>query len=133
MYFFIFNSSEYFSDEDRFRDTQPRDDEENMCLICWLPENKENKIHVLTNFSNIKPKCKCKPKLHTTCINEWVKKSQTCPICRTKMNIIIFTSDSKNIFINCYIKCVSYIVGLLRYIYYASFFIILFIFIKQIL
>ncbi len=121
MYFSIFSSSEYYSDEDRDYDTQSCIDEEDMCLICWLPGNKENEIHVLTNFSNIKPKCKCKPKLHTICINEWVKKSPTCPICRTKMNIIIFTADGKNVFINCYIKCISYTVELLRFLCYASF------------
>jgi hypothetical protein len=127
MYFSIFNSYDYYSDEDTVRDIQTCDDEEDMCLICWLPGNNKNEIHVLTNFSNIKPKCRCNPKLHTACINEWVKKSPTCPICRTKMNIIIFTSDGQNVFINCYTKCVSYTVRFLRFIFYVSFFNLFFI------
>lgn len=121
MYFSIFSSSEYYSDEDRDCNKEQCIDTDEICLICWLPGDTQNQINILTNFSHIKPKCKCKPKIHTLCINEWIKKSPTCPICRTKMNIIIFTSDGKNIFINCYIKCISYTVYLLRFLCYASF------------
>jgi hypothetical protein len=129
MYFSIFPDSEYYFDEDKERETDREKDcdiykcvdEEDICLICWNPGNKQNEINILTEFSHIKSKCKCKPKLHTLCINEWIKKSPTCPICRTKLNIIIFTTDGKNIFLNCYIKCLSYTVGLLRFLCYVSF------------
>ncbi len=120
MYFSVFSSSEYYSDEDRHCNT-PRVDEDDLCLICWVPGDKKNEVKLLTDFSHIKPKCKCKPKIHTICINEWIKKSPTCPICRTNMNIIIFTTDGQNIFINCYIKCISYTICLLRILCYASF------------
>lgn len=127
MYFSIFPSSEYYSDEDRDCEPIPLIDQEDICLICWNPGNKQNQINILTNFPHIKPKCKCNPKLHTLCINEWIKKTPTCPICRTKMNIIIFTIDGKNIFLNCYVKCLSYTVELLRILCYASFLNIFFI------
>jgi hypothetical protein len=120
MYFSIFSSSEYYSDEDRHCNTDPCIDKDDICLICWLPGDSQNQINILTNFSNIKPKCKCKPKLHKLCIDEWIKKSPTCPICRTKMNTIIFT-DGKNMFVSCYMKCMSYTVFLLRLLCYASF------------
>jgi hypothetical protein len=120
MYFSVFSSSEYYSDEDRDCNTH-RVDEDDLCLICWLPGDTKNEVKLLTDFSHIKPKCKCKPKIHTLCINEWIKKSPTCPICRTNMNIIIFTTDGQNIFINCYINCISYTICLLRILCYASF------------
>ena len=120
MYFSIFSSSEYYSDEDTDCNTDLFIDKDDICLICWLPGNTQNPVNILTNFSNIKPKCKCKPKLHTLCIDEWIQNSPTCPICRTKMNIIIFT-DGKNMLVNCYIKCISYTLWLLRFLCYISF------------
>lgn len=119
MYFSIFSSSEYYSDEDI--DSELIINEDDICLICWLPGEQQNQIKLLSEFSHIKPKCKCKPKLHPHCINEWIMKTPSCPICRTKMNIIIFTPDNTNVFINCYIVCVSYTVNFLRILCYASF------------
>jgi hypothetical protein len=119
MYFSVFSSSEYYSDEDI--DNKLVIDEDQLCLICWLPNEESNEIKLLSDFSHIKPKCKCKPKLHALCINEWIKKSPSCPICRTKLNIIVLTSDKKNMFISCYIKCCIYSIKLLRFGCYASF------------
>jgi hypothetical protein len=124
MYFSVFSSSEYYSDEDV--DNKLIIDKDQLCLICWLPTEETNKIKLLSEFSHINPKCKCKPKLHTLCINEWIKKTPSCPICRTQMNIIVFNSDNKNLFINCYIKCCMYSVKLLRFGCYASFINLLF-------
>jgi len=119
MYFSVFSSSEYYSDEDISNDISI--DEDDLCIICWLPQEEQNEIKLLSEFSHIKPNCKCKPKLHSTCINDWIKKTPTCPICRTNMNIIIFTSNYDNFLINCYIICISYTVQLLKIISYASF------------
>lgn len=119
MYFSIFSSSEYYSDEDI--DSELIINEDDICLICWLPGEEQNQIKLLSEFSHIKPKCKCNPKLHYQCINQWIMTTPTCPICRTKMNIIIFTPDNTNIVINCYIICVSYTVHFLRILCYASF------------
>lgn len=120
MYFSVFSSSEYCSDED-INNNISIDEDDHLCLICWLPQEEQNEIKLLSEFSHIKPNCKCKPKLHSTCINDWITKSPTCPICRTKMNIIIFTTNNENILINCYIVCISYTVQLLKFISYASF------------
>jgi hypothetical protein len=118
MYFSIFTSSEYDSDDDINNELVVKEDD--LCLICWLPAEEKNQIKILSEFSHIKPKCKCKPKLHSECINEWIIKTPSCPICRTKMNIIIFTDDNKNVVINCYIVCVSYTVYFLRVLCYTS-------------
>ena len=56
MYFSIFSSSEYYSDEDRDCNIVPCIDKDDICLICWLPGDNQNQINILTNFSNIKPK-----------------------------------------------------------------------------
>ena len=118
MYCSVFTSSEYYSDEDINREVSI--DEDELCLICWLPEYEKNRIKLLSEFSHIKPNCKCKPKIHLLCINEWIAKSQSCPICRIKMDII-FTNNIQNVLINYYIICVSYTVHFLKIVCYASF------------
>lgn len=119
MYFSVFSSSEYYSDEEI--NGKLSVDEDDLCLICWLPGEEKNDINLLSEFSHIKPNCKCKPKIHSICINEWIKKTPSCPICRTKMNMIIFNTNNENVLINYYIICISYTINLLKFISYASF------------
>lgn len=123
MYFSTFSSSEYYSDEDIDSNLLAKEDE--ICLICWLPEEDKNQIKILSDFKHIKLTCKCKPKLHTRCINEWIQKTTSCPICRTKINIIVFSANDNNILHNCYSTCIVYF---FRIIYYISFIHFLFMF-----
>ena len=65
-----------------------------ICVICWLPSEKNNKIKYMKDFSNIYYFCDCNVLIHIDCFNEWIIKcptSPSCPICRKK--ITIFTSD----------------------------------------
>jgi len=89
MYFPVYSTSEYYSNND-ISNNKLIDKNDDICLICWLPQEKHNEIKLLSEFLHIKINCNCKPKLHYTCINEWIKQTQTCPICRTQINIIIF-------------------------------------------
>jgi len=114
MYFSVFSSYEYYEDKDNVNT-------DDVCLICWLPTEETNKIKLLSNFLHINPNCKCNPKIHSICINEWIKKSQSCPICRTKINIIMVTSDKNNMFVNYYIIFMSYTIYFLRILCYISF------------
>jgi len=75
-----------------------------ICVICWLPSEKNNKIKYMKDFSNIYYFCDCNVLIHIDCFNEWIIKCPnipSCPICRTK--ITIFTSD----FVTNYIKSLS--------------------------
>lgn len=115
MYFPVFSSSEYYSNKD-INNNKFIDENNAICLICWLPQEKHNEIKLLSEFLHIKINCNCKPKLHYNCINEWIKQSQTCPICRTKINIIFTTNNN-----NCYIFCISFTIKLLTIICHVSF------------
>ena len=119
MYFSIFPSSEYYSDDD-IDDAGVIDTD--VCLICWLPSTNTNKINNLSNFSHIITNCSCKPKIHSLCLNHWIKTTPSCPICRTKIKINIFKSNNKNILINCYTVCIGYTVYIIKTICYVSFF-----------
>jgi len=120
MYFSVFPSSEYNFNEEINIDNKLTNEEDDICLICWLPSEEKNDIKYLSDFSHIKPKCNCKPKLHLICINDWLQNSQSCPICRKKMNIIILTTNNKNFLSNCYIICISFTVHFFRLMFYIS-------------
>ena len=57
-----------------------------ICSICLSPRKIEKYI------------CpKCKNKFHLICIIKWFNKSNTCPICRTKINSIKLTDQINNL------------------------------------
>ena len=58
------------------------------CFICFMPYEQNNPIKMLSDFSNIIQKCKCNAKIHLLCLNNWIKNTQSCPICRTKCTTI---------------------------------------------
>jgi len=49
------------------------------CIIC-LEKFQENRS-IITNLSHNKNHV-----FHTKCLEEWIKKSQVCPMCRTEIN-----------------------------------------------
>jgi hypothetical protein len=54
------------------------------CFICFMHYEQNNPIKMLSDFSHIIQKCKCNANIHLLCLNNWIKKTQSCPICRTK-------------------------------------------------
>lgn len=118
MYFSIYPSCEYNSDDEQNNNIIFSDND--LCLICWLPEDKNNKIKLLSDFSHIKVNCKCNPKIHGNCLNDWITKSKTCPICRTEVNLVILLSNNKNFFIHFYIISIEYTICLLKILSFTS-------------
>ena len=124
MYFPIFSLSKYYFNKDTTHfHTQHHNNKEDICLICWLPGNEQDEINILTNFNHIVTKCKCKHIFHKSCIDKWIKKSPTCPICRTRINVV-FVSNGITTVVNCCIKCITYVVITLQFLCYISFCII---------
>ena len=66
------NISEYIQEAD----TKPPDEEN--CCICYSDYSD-------TNENNITAMLKCKHIFHKECIETWLKKSGTCPICRNNI------------------------------------------------
>jgi len=84
MYFSIFQS--YNNDN--------IDNESIICVICLLSKDNldaTNELKMLSEFKNIIINCKCRPILHENCLHNWLKESQSCPICRQ----VVSSSDSK--------------------------------------
>lgn len=130
MYFSIFSSSEYYSDEEVKKSSI---NDEDVCLLCWLPSSKQDTLKTLSNFTNFKLNCNCNPKLHLTCINEWFHSTKSCPICRKKIDITVFIIENNDLLNNYllnnyYIICVSNTIIFLKIICYTSFISLLFLF-----
>ena len=120
MYFSIYASSEYYSDDD-IHNVELLVDEKETCIICWLPSEQTNKIKNLSDFSQLKLECKCHPNIHNNCIYTWLNKSLTCPICRSKISIININSYQNNYFINIYIYVINKTIYGLKILCCASF------------
>ena len=74
------------------------------CFICFMPHEKNNPIKMLSEFSHIiqKCKCKCNARIHLLCLNNWIQQKQSCPICRTKC--IYLETKLQKYYIVCFIK-----------------------------
>lgn len=50
------------------------------CSSCSICLDEINHDHVTT--------FECNHKFHLSCLNQWVNKSATCPVCRTSLQVI---------------------------------------------
>ena len=109
MYFPSYISYDYTKDDIK----NIQEDDNKICVICWLPSEENNHIKQLKEFSYIYFFCNCNVIIHTNCLNDWSNISSSCPICRKK--ITIFTRDH----VANYIKCntIDFFMFFLKYIY----------------
>lgn len=96
-----------------YNDTNEELIKKEICFVCWLPGEKDNIVKRLSDFPHINIACKCKPIIHKLCIDDWISKSSSCPICRTKIN-----SNSKQKYSIYYIKFVKITIYTLKFIMY---------------
>ena len=57
------------------------------CLICLSESKKNDVIKKMKEFSNLYIICDCNPTFHYTCLENWVERTSSCPICRKKIII----------------------------------------------
>jgi len=85
MFSLIIQNEYYF-----YNDIDDKLNEKDICFICWLPNEEDNEIKQLSEFSHINIICKCNPKIHQLCLNNWISQNlscPSCPICRRKINL----------------------------------------------
>lgn len=98
MYDLLYIISKYYKkqqDDKVFNDEQTN----KLCLICWLPSNKNETIQNMKTISHIVVICDCNPIFHKNCLDIWINKTSSCPICRKKITItseIIITETTIN-------------------------------------
>ena len=93
-----------------------------MCSICW-EDTKEKTISLQTNIfsdsiKNYKVICLCNIIIHKTCMNKWIQKNKSCPICHKLLyEYQTNYSFTLNILINSIKYIYSFILNILKYIY----------------
>jgi hypothetical protein len=78
------------------------------CFICFMPYEQNNPIKMLSEFSHIIQKCKCNSRIHLLCLNNWIQKKQSCPICRTKC-IYLENPNLQKYYVKCIINIYLFI------------------------
>ena len=91
--YIIFKYYKKQQDDKVFNDEQTN----KLCLICWLPSNKNETIQNMKTISHIVVICDCNPIFHKKCLDIWINKTSSCPICRKKITIITETTINKHI------------------------------------
>ena len=91
MYFTTFNHDDdtIYNDNDTIYNDE-------VCLICWEPSTTNKNIDKMKSFlyaSSFYTSCTCNGKFHHDCLLKWTNMSQSCPICRIKID----TYDDKKL------------------------------------
>ena len=89
MYYILYTSSEYYDKNiiPKSPTEIPKENNNDKCLICWLPSTNNNSLKPITDFSQFITTCYCKPLLHDSCLNTWIINTHSCPICRKPITI----------------------------------------------
>jgi len=89
MYYFLYTSSEYYDKNIILKELTelPKENNNDKCLICWLPSTNNNPIKSIKEFPQFITTCYCKPLLHNSCLNNWIINTPSCPICRKAITV----------------------------------------------
>lgn len=113
---------------------KPTPIEENLCIICWTKNNDDNSndnngnndntfVH-LKDCNKYLVSCNCNVLIHSLCLDKWIIRTNSCPICRNKINInslFIEQQTNKSIrLISYYYICFQYFIYILRFASIAS-------------
>ena len=83
MYYTLYTSSDYYEENDNLL----KEDNINLCLICWLPNKNKDLVQNMKKFSYILTTCDCNALFHSNCLKTWISNSPSCPICRKLLTI----------------------------------------------
>lgn len=97
MYYTLYTSSENH-DNQSYYTTVDEDITNKQCLICWVHSIDNNPIQKMQSISGIVTICKCNPLFHFNCIEDWVNRTSSCPICRKKITFKSTTVTDNNRF-----------------------------------
>lgn len=88
-------------EDETFQNNNKNNSEE--CIICLENSSILNEVHCLQLTNIIHITCQCNVFIHDKCLEKWVNKYNSCPICRTPYNIlnISFSGPTENIFRFC--------------------------------
>ena len=99
MYFQTNNRQDFAKNYDVFKkkikeEAQEKEEEfvSNFCIVCLeKTDSKLSEVSFKTCENQIlEKKCACECYVHNDCLNTWILTKESCPICRDKLNILVF-------------------------------------------
>ena len=98
--------------------------QENLCIICWSKNEINDKLYFIKDFNKYIVSCNCNVLMHSNCLNEWIEKTNSCPICRKNIYYYELYLQDRNIEFfrqfKQYITVYQYTLGLLRFTTFIS-------------
>lgn len=95
-------------------------EQEKFCLICWLNEDLNEPLFFIKELDHYIYTCNCNVLIHANCLNKWIQKTHSCPICRKYIYYQDITLQANTILqfkiITYYIIFYNYTIGLLKVI-----------------
>ena len=114
----------YFSTISEYDINETNDDtndNENICIICWVPSEKYNKLikmRALSSFSIFSKTCDCNSAIHSECLLKWINIDNSCPICHqliipNKIDNLLYKTQLQRLIYFTYefSKCIKYIIA----------------------
>jgi len=85
MYFQIYNHFDNDETNYTYKETNQMRD---ICIVCLENSDKKLSDSSFLYSENLKLEkiCSCECFIHQTCLDPWLYKNESCPICRKKMN-----------------------------------------------
>ena len=113
MYFTTFNHDDDANDDTLY--------DGELCLICWEPHTTNNYIYKMKTAISIfsyHTSCTCNGKFHHDCLLKWIYMSQSCPICRIKIDIVDDNDEKLPLTFNV-LKCFKIFIYLSKYLFFC--------------
>ena len=110
MYGIIYTSDQYYDNNTQL---DPLIESNKECIICWLTSSEVTHVKCMKNHFFFVSSCNCNAYIHDTCLQKWINKQSSCPICRTKIFVNIIENKDY------YIKIRAYFVILLNNTFYV--------------
>jgi len=114
MYYTIYTSDEneqFYIYQNKINKNTTKNIQENLCIICWSKNEINDELFYIKNLDKYIVTCNCNVLMHVDCLDIWIQKTNSCPICRKN---ITYNENHLKI-ITYYIIGYNYIIKLLRF------------------
>jgi hypothetical protein len=86
-----------------------------LCIICWLKNEPIDDLFYIKEFNEYIVSCQCNILMHFNCLEQWIQKTHSCPICRKNIvgNYLLLEDDFFKNF-NKYVTATKYALAVLK-------------------
>jgi hypothetical protein len=60
--------------------------QDKLCIICWVKNEPDDELYYIKDFDQYIVSCNCNVLMHGNCLDQWILKTNSCPICRKQIS-----------------------------------------------